>query len=366
LRLLDRYLLREIGVPFAVGMGLFFVVVAFAQVLKLSDTVTGLGVTGLEVLEALLYSLPPLMGLLIPASALFATLLGVGRLASDREFVGMAAIGVSPYRHLRVPGAVGGVLALVCGFTLMVGEPWGIRGLRRVISSSAQRALASGVRVKQFNEWVPGVTFMAQEQVGSELRDVVFADRRESGRPIVISARRGRVGTGPRARDIVFDLYDGTIVVHDDHSDLVRVLRFEESRYRLDVARLVQAAPRTMSSMQGKTMRQLWKESHNKKSSRRKRVSAMVVLQRKVALPLATLIFSLLAVPLALRATSGARARGLLYSAGIVGIYYYLGRAVELAAREGNYPALLAAWTPNLLGLVALGLLVWRMPHARS
>jgi LPS export ABC transporter permease LptF len=359
--LLDRYLLREIGVPFAVGMGLFFVVVAFAQMLKVSDTVTGLGITGFEVLEALFYSLPPLMGLLIPASALFATLLGIGRLASDREFTGLAASGVSPYRHLRVPGAVGAMLAVVCAFTLMVGEPWGIRGLRRVISTGAQRALASGVRLRQVNEWVPGVTFMAQDQVAGELRDVVFADRREAGRPIVISARRGRVGTGPRARDIVFDLWDGAIVLHDEHSDLIRVLRFDASRYRLDVSRLVQDAPRTMSSLQGKSMAALWQASQNEKTSRRKRVSAMVILQRKAALPLATLIFSLLAVPLALRATSGARARGLLYSAAIVGVYYYLGRAVELAAREGNYPAVLAAWTPNLLGLLGLLVLLWRM-----
>ena len=35
--------------------GLFFVVVAFAQVLKLSDAVTGLGITAGEILAALVY-----------------------------------------------------------------------------------------------------------------------------------------------------------------------------------------------------------------------------------------------------------------------------------------------------------------------
>ena len=36
---LDRYVLREIGIPFALGLGLFFAVVAFAQVLRVSDAV---------------------------------------------------------------------------------------------------------------------------------------------------------------------------------------------------------------------------------------------------------------------------------------------------------------------------------------
>ncbi len=364
--LINRYLLREISVPFVVGMGLFFVVVVFAQLLKVSDTVTGLGISGLDVAWALIYSLPPLMGLLIPVSVLFATLLGVGRLAADRELVGMAASGLSPYRHLRVPLAFGAAMALLCAVTLALGEPWGISGLRRVISQSAQKALAGGVRLRQFNEWVPGVTFMAQDQVGEELIDVVFADRRDERRPVVISARRGVVTPGQRANDIVFDLRDGAIVLHDAGSELVRVIRFAESRYRLDVGRLVQQAPRTMSSLQGKGLAALWRASRDQALSRSRRAAAMIVLQRKAALPAATVIFGLLAVPLAMRATSGARARGLLISAAIVGVYYYLGRAVELMAREGDLPASLAAWVPNLLGLVALAVMLPRMGRSTT
>ncbi|MFC1611596.1 LptF/LptG family permease, partial [Myxococcota bacterium] len=235
---LDRYLLREIAVPFCVGMGLFFVVVAFAQVLLISDTVTGLSVTALEVLKALLYSLPPVMGLLIPVSVFFATLMGVGRMASDKELVGMAAGGVSPYRHLLVPASFGAVLAVACALSMIYGEPWGVRGIEALFKQSAQRALAGGVRAGEFHEWVSGVTFMAQDEREGELVDVVFADRRDQERPIVISARRGNVVSGQRTEDIVFDLRDGAIVLHDEGSELLRVLHFEKSRYRLDVARL--------------------------------------------------------------------------------------------------------------------------------
>jgi lipopolysaccharide export system permease protein len=363
---LDRYLLREIAVPFCVGMGLFFVVVAFAQVLMISDSVTGLAVSGIEVFQALLYSLPPLMGLLIPVSMFFATLLGVGRLAADRELIGMAAAGVGPRRHLRMPALMAVGLALVCALTLVFGEPWGVRGIDRLFKQSAQRALASGVRPGEFNEWVPGVTFMARDRQDGELVDVVFADRREAERPVVISARRGVVVAGARARDIVFDLKDGAIVLHDEDSDLIRVLRFEKSRYRLDVARLVNKGPKTLSDMQRRPVfgeKGLWEYSRNPENKWRRRVSAAVIMHRKAALPFATLIFALLAVPLAMRSTSGARARSFLYSAAIVGVYYYLGRAFELLAREDRFPFDLAAWMPNLLALVAVAVLIVRMPR---
>ena len=361
MRTLDRYLLREITVPFCVGMSLFFVVVAFAQVLKVSDTVTGLSVTGFEILQALIYSFPPLMGLLIPVSLLFATLLAVGRMSSDREIIAMSAGGRSPLQLLGIPAVTGVLLAGVCAWMLIYGEPWGVRGLNEVFQQSAQRALASGVRVGKFNEWVSGVTFMAQGKEGDELLEVVFADRRDGERPIVISARRGKVAAGDNTSDIIFDLKDGAIVLHDQKSDLIRVLRFDESRYRLDVGRLVNKRPKTVSNLQHMTMGQLLTYSQNPDKSRKNRVRATVFLHRKIALPIATLVFALLAVPLAVGGTSSARARGFLYSAGIVGTYYYLGRAVEMAARTGNFPALLAAWVPDIIGIIVFAILATRM-----
>ena len=85
------------------------------------------------------------------------------------EVIGLCSGGVSPYRLLRVPFLVGCLLASISVFALVWGEPWGIRGLRQLMSRSAQRALAGGVRIGEFNEWVPGVTFLAQDQKNMRL-----------------------------------------------------------------------------------------------------------------------------------------------------------------------------------------------------
>ena len=361
---LDRYIFREIMMPFCVGLGLFFAVVSFAQVLRVSDSVTGLGITSSEILQALAYSFPPLLGLLIPVSCLFATLLGVGRLASDREIMGLCAGGVSPYRLLRVPLALGLLLAIASGTAMALGEPWGIRGLRALMSRSAQRALAGGVRIGEFNEWVPGVTFLATGRDGDELTQVVFADRRDPEQPVVMSARRGTIHAGDNAQDLVFRMRDGTILLSDKASRADRVIHFHESLYRLDVGKLVGQKSRNLSAVQEKDIPTLWRESHDAAVPRTDRAQYTVNLHRKFAVPLATAVFALLAVPLACRATGGARARGLLVSTGLVGGYYYLGRAVELAARDLRFNPVLAAWVPDLVGLV--GLLVLLIRFRRS
>jgi lipopolysaccharide export system permease protein len=359
---IDRYLTREIAAPFVVGLGLFGVVVTFGELLKISDAVTGVGIGAGDFASALLYSLPPLFGLLLPVSGLFATLLAVGRLASDRELVALTAAGVSPYRLLWVPAATGLVLGGVSAVALLWGEPWGLQGLQRIMARGAQRAIAEGVRVGQFNEWVEGVTFFARGRDGDALTEVMLADRRDRERPVVVSARRGQVHAGAEARDLVFDLEDGAILLYESARPRRRLVRFERSRYRVDVGELVDDKLINVTRAQALYPGQLVTAIASETRSRRKALYT-VTLHRKVALPLATLIFTLLAVPLAARAGGGARARGFLFSAAIVAGYYYVGRATELWARSGGLPAPLAAWVPNLIGLGLLAFLLWRLPR---
>lgn len=363
-RTLDRYLLREIAGPFLAGLGLFFVVVAFGELLKISDSVTGLGVGPSDVFRALLYSVPPVLGLLLPVCALFATLLAIGRLASDRELRALAAAGVSPYRLLSVPLAVGLVLAACAAVALLYGEPWGIRGVKEVLARGAQRALTEGVQVGEFTEWVDGVTFIARGREGDKLANIVFADQREEDRPVVVSARRGRIRAGVTARDIVFDLEDGAMLLYRRGSADLRRLEFATGQYHLDVGKLVSGKLFNVTAAQSMGPLELWRESRDPSHSRDRAGLFTITLHRKLALPLATIVFALLAVPLASRATSAARARGFLLSAGIVGAYYYIGRAFELAARSGRFPVELAAWMPLLLGGLVLLPMLWRLRRA--
>jgi len=357
---LDRYLLREITVPFGVGLALFFVVVTFGELLKISDAVTGLGIGPEDFLLAVVYSLPPLLGLLLPIAGLFATLLGVGRLAADREVLALSAGGVSPYRLLRVPMVVGIFLGLLTAAGTLVGEPWGISGIKKIMARGAQSALAKGVRVGEFNQWIEGVSFLARSEDEQGLVGIFLSDRRHEDQPVVVSARRGRVRPGATARDIVLDLHDGVILSYGSEGDTHRVVRFEAAKYRLDVGQIVDGKLWNVTRAQGMYPSELWAAGHDPDRPPRIRAKFLITLHRKLALPLATVIFALLAVPMACRSTSGARAQGFLFCVGVVGAYYYVGRAVEMSARGGAFPVHLAAWVPNLLGVVALGFFLWR------
>lgn len=354
MRAIDKYLLKEIAAPLAVGIALFFVVIAFGQLMKISDSVTGLGVTGTELVAALGYSLPPMLGILIPVSTLFATLFAVGRLAADAEVVAWCAAGGSPYAFYRMPFVLGCLLSCLAMAATTLGEPWGVHGLRDLMSRSAQRALADGAQPGQFTQWVSGVVFYAQERDESGLQEVFFTDRRDPAQAIAVSARHGKILSGAHASEIIFELQDGNIWIQDREAGAQRMLQFDEILYRLNVGNLVGNKARTIQAAQGMSIPSLVSALKNPKLSKKKSALYTVTLHRKFALPLATLIFALLAIPLGCNRAPGSRARSFLLSALIVGGYYYIGRAAELQARNAEFPAELAPWLPNIIGVVAL------------
>jgi len=349
--------------PLGVGLLLFLVVVAFVELLRIADAATGVGIGPGQFFVAFVYSLPPLLGLLLPVSGLFATLIAFGRMGSDGEIVGLSAAGVGPWSLLLMPLAVGMVLMLLSALALVVGEPWGLGGLRRVLASGAQSALIEGLEPGRFHHWVDGVTFMVRaKDDDGRLRGLVIIDERESDRPLVISAKTGRLTSSSADKEIFFDLNEGQILKYASDSHVAQTIQFDEGSYRLNVAHLVGDTLLHVTKAQGMTFTELLAAQDDASRKPKGRAVALVTLNRKLALPIAAVIFALLAVPLAGGSLRGGRARALAYSCAIVGGYYYIGRAAEMWARGGSFSPALAPWIPNLLGIA---LFFWFM-HRHS
>jgi lipopolysaccharide export system permease protein len=94
-----------------------------------------------------------------------------------------------------------------------------------------------------------------------------------------------------------------------------------------------------------------------------------VELHKRFALPMAALVFALVAFPLAVRSHRGGRSVALASSLVILVSYYVVMTSLEGFALSQRIPAWTAIWTPNILfALIGLTLLVatareWRAPR---
>ena len=122
-RILDRYLAREILLPFAIGLVVLTFVMMMPPILEQGQDLIAKGVDLITFGRILLTITPSALCITIPMALLFGILMGLGRLSSDREFVAMQACGVSIFRALR-PIAMLAVLAFAADqYVMLVALP---------------------------------------------------------------------------------------------------------------------------------------------------------------------------------------------------------------------------------------------------
>jgi hypothetical protein len=85
-RILDRYLVREILLPFAIGLVVLTFVMMMPPILDQGRQLIEKGVDLVTFVRILLTITPSALCITIPMALLFAILMGLGRLSSDREF----------------------------------------------------------------------------------------------------------------------------------------------------------------------------------------------------------------------------------------------------------------------------------------
>lgn len=363
---LDSYLTRATLLPFFAGLGLFVVVTAFAEVLTFTDTTTGLGIGLADMAALVLFSMPPLLGVLLPISGLYATLLAVGSMAQNRELLALGQMGYSPWALLRVPVRLGMLLALVSAWALMVGEPWGIRCIRQKMAEGTTRALIESVKPGLFYDWVEGLTFWARSRDAQGLTGVLLADHRNPERPWVVSAARGSLTVGELPQELWVVLEEGRLLQEGSHLGDSQVLQFERGMWRIDVGAMVRQKLHRVSDSQELSMGRLRLESCAPHLSLDARVLRAFMWHRKLAVPVAALIFTVMAVPLGVSARNGHRVGGILVATLALAGYYHLGRFLELSARSGKFSGATAAWLPDVAAFLLCAMMLQRMERQRA
>ncbi len=110
MKTLQRYVLREIIGPTGLGLIVFTFVFLVGQMFKLADRLLNSAIPAQLAGELILLILPGVLAITIPMAVLVGILLGVGRLAADREILAMRASGISPF-YLARP---------IIGFTILL------------------------------------------------------------------------------------------------------------------------------------------------------------------------------------------------------------------------------------------------------
>ncbi len=357
--LLERYLAKEILLPFLAALVFLTQLLLMTQILARADILFGAGVSVLDIAGVALALLPNLLGFVMPVSFLLGAIVGVGRLAEDREVMAIGAAGLSPVRLVRVPLAIGVVVAaLGLWFSVSV-EPAGLREARLRFNEIIKRNLTANVRAGTFFDEIPGYTVFAA-RVGPEgWGDVLISDRSDPTAPVLALARRGKLEPVGSEEEMRLVLEAGEIHREESGGDEYVRATFRAAGLTLGVGTALSDRNALSGSTREMTQAELAAAAvPGEERSPAQAVAFLSAYHRRLAAPLAVLAFALMAVPLAAMRRGG---RAASIGASVVALLsqYLLLRAGEVLAQRGTLPPALALQVSNLV-LITVGLaLCW-------
>jgi LPS export ABC transporter permease LptF/LPS export ABC transporter permease LptG len=360
LRQIDRYLIRSFLTPFAIALTIFTFIQLVPFLVRLVEPLIAKGVPTPTILRAMATLLPSVLAITIPMSLLVALLIGLGRLSGDREWVALQSCGVSAFRLIRPVAFVSIVAWALTSWVLIWGVPNANQAYREITFGIAAERAEGEVRPRVFFENLPKSVLYVRDvpTTGGGWDDVFLADTANPDSPVIYLARHGRMVLDRIKRTVELVLEDGT--QHQSQAgqpEDYSVVRFERLVLNVDPSQIFPTEgpekgdnEMTVAELRASIADRITKglSTHN----------PTMAIQKKFSIPVACLVFGLLALVLGLTTRRDGGMASFAVGVGVIFAYYVLMWTSQSAAKGGQVPAWLAMWIPNIVlvvpGIVAL------------
>ena len=372
MKILQRYVLRELLGPLIIGLLVFTFVLLVNKMFRLTDLLVSQGVSSWLVVQLLLCLLPTLLTLTIPMSVLVAVLIGFGRLAVDNEILAMRTGGVNLMR-LFVPVIIAACLIsaamIAANYSLVPNLMYKGTDLFYRLEFQVLTTLEPGRFYNDLGGKDVDLTLYYRERdpktndmIGVNMRLVggleKIAGQKEA--ETVIVASRGRIEAYPEQKAVQIRLFDGSlhpIARHRPTQNIVLFFKELKRTLRPKIGRIEggEYVKRPKEMTIGELHKAL-KQPHIREGDRNK---VRNQLAQRYSIPLACVAFVLIGMPLAIYIRPSGKSVGFAVSFGLLFIYYLMLKWGTSLGEEGYRLATLAIFSPNLL-LGAVGCVLIR------
>lgn len=356
---LHRYLANEIVRPMLAALLLLFQLLFAMQLLRGTDVVLGSAVSGADVAHIALLLAPHFLVMAMPIAFLVGVLIGLGRLAEDRELLALSAAGVHPWVLLPVPLAVAALLALTGLLLGQSAEPRGLAGVRDYAGEMIRRNIQGDVKPGVFFEDLTRLTLYAEQvdPLTHAWKHVLVNDDRDRAAPLLVLADHGRLDAAPGVA-VALQLSDGQVHRAAAQGEDYALMRFQDADFEVGLDEDFFRKNAFRSEKEELSYAELRDAAVRAPGEGRDPVPFLVSAARRLALPLAPLALCLVAVPLAARLRRSARGMGFALAGLSFALYYVVARTGQQWGEAGRLAPWLAAQLANLVFLALGGVLL--------
>jgi lipopolysaccharide export system permease protein len=209
MRLIDRYLLRQMLGPTLLAVAALSGVAMLSQSLSALDYIVNQRQSALVFMKITLLYMPQLINMILPIAVFVAALVALNRLHTEQEIVVCFAGGMSRWRVISPAIRLSATIALLALIMNLWIQPLSYRALREELFEIRTDLAATLVREGEFTEPVPGLTVYAQDvDAKGEMHNLFIHQVRDNGGAVTYMANKGHIAK--RNNQTVLILQDGS------------------------------------------------------------------------------------------------------------------------------------------------------------
>jgi lipopolysaccharide export system permease protein len=194
MRLIDRYLLRQLLGPTLLATAALTGVALLSQSLSTLDYIVTQRQSALVFLKVTLLAMPQLINMLMPVALFVAALVALNRLHTEQEIVVCFAGGMSRWRVISPAMRLACTIAFLALVLNLFVQPAASRAMRDELFKVRTDLASTLVREGEFTEPVPGLTVYAQSVDGQgNMRNLFIHQMKPDGSATTYTADQGRV-----------------------------------------------------------------------------------------------------------------------------------------------------------------------------
>lgn len=361
MRILTRYILREVTAHALIGVAIFTFVLFTRDLGHILELVVRASAPLPSIAEIFSFTVPLALTYTLPMSVLVGILIGLSRLAADSEITAMRASGMGVWSFLRILSifVLGAwLLALVNGIYV---APHSQAALARLEDRLKGSQVSFEIQPRVFYEGFPKIVLYVQDvksaQGAAVWKGVFMADLTDASDPKITLAKEGIIVSEAPDR-LHLHLIDGS--QHDTdpkNQDQYQIVTFKQTDIPIDLPSTENKADESLPASLMDTSTLLGKAASSDPVSAR---WYLIEFHRRFALPTACLVLALVGIPLGLSSKKSGKSGGFVLTILLVFTYYVISLVGVSLARQGRVSPWFGAWLADFVFL-ALGMfLLWR------
>ena len=356
-KILDKYILRQVIEMFITGVFVFTTIIfASDTFLTLVKQITKFGIPFKVAFLMILLNLPSVIVMTIPMGVLLSTVMTLNKLSLSSEITVMRACGISLNRIAKSIFIFAVIMAFSSFFINEKIVPiMTQQSTKLALWAMGQKHVPEGNENFVFKELGEGGVLKRLFYSGSckngILYNVTILDNSKKDTIQVSQAKEGE--TTPNG----WVLKKAAAYTIAKDGQILNTSLVEDSiiTFNMDMSKMT-----NKNFAKEKNFKQLLNYIKKSDLPEKEKIQYKVELYDKIALPVTTIVFVLLGVPLAITPPRVRYNRGFLFSILII-FFYYLIRALSLSMGEqGTINPFIAAWMPNIVLAVCGAFMYYR------